>query len=151
MNISKSTGLDGIPARFIKDAAEVIKGPITYIVNLSLRCPGSCPTPRPPPSQLRHCRGVFFLLLMTKRFWMKKRSRNPYWTWFFFPLAKFRSPNEISFTIVILIRGTQEAIPIPTPSLANYATVRAHFNFKKMIFFYFLTGRHCVTPKEHLN
>ena len=37
LNISKSTGLDGIPARFIKDAAEVIKGPITYIVNLSLR------------------------------------------------------------------------------------------------------------------
>ena len=37
LNISKSTGLDGIPARFIKDAAEVIKGPITYIVNLFLR------------------------------------------------------------------------------------------------------------------
>ena len=27
-------------------------------------------------------------------------------------LKKFRSPNEISFTIVILIRGAQEAIPI---------------------------------------
>ena len=37
LNISKSSGLDGIPAWFIKDAAEVIKGPITYIVNLSLR------------------------------------------------------------------------------------------------------------------
>ncbi|XP_072028067.1 uncharacterized protein [Amphiura filiformis] len=37
LDINKSTGLDGIPARFIKDAAEVIKGPITYIVNFSLR------------------------------------------------------------------------------------------------------------------
>ena len=65
---------------------------------------------------------------------------------FFF--CKFRSPNEISVTIVILIRGAQEATlvsPSATPSLANYATVRAHF-FKN-----FLTGRHCVTPKEHLN
>lgn len=36
LDISKSTGLDGVPARFIKDAADVIKGPITYIVNLSI-------------------------------------------------------------------------------------------------------------------
>ena len=37
LNINKSTGLDGIPGRFIKDAAEVIAGPITYIINSSLR------------------------------------------------------------------------------------------------------------------
>ena len=37
LNINKSTGIDGIPARFIKDAAEAIKGPITFIINLSLR------------------------------------------------------------------------------------------------------------------
>ena len=37
LSVYKSTGLDGIPARFVKDAAEVIKGPITYFVNLSLR------------------------------------------------------------------------------------------------------------------
>ncbi len=37
LNVNKRTGLDVIPARFIKDAAEVIKGPITFIINLSLR------------------------------------------------------------------------------------------------------------------
>ena len=37
LNICKSTGLDGLPARFVKDAAEAIKGPLTYIVNLSIR------------------------------------------------------------------------------------------------------------------
>ena len=36
MNASKSTGLDGLPARFIKDGAPVIKIPVTYIVNLSI-------------------------------------------------------------------------------------------------------------------
>lgn len=38
LDISKSTGLDGIPGRFIKDAAEAITGPITHIINASLRC-----------------------------------------------------------------------------------------------------------------
>ena len=42
-------------------------------------------------------------------------------------LKKNRSPNEISFKIVILIRDAQEAIPSSTSSLAHYATVRAHF------------------------
>ena len=37
LNIDKSTGLDGLPARFLKDAADVIKTPITYIINLSIR------------------------------------------------------------------------------------------------------------------
>ena len=37
LNVSKSTGLDSIPARFLKDAAEIITGPITFIVNMSLR------------------------------------------------------------------------------------------------------------------
>lgn len=37
LNINKSTGLDGIPARFVKDAADIIKGPITFIVNLSIK------------------------------------------------------------------------------------------------------------------
>ena len=37
LNISKSTGLDGLPARFLKDAAEVIKYPITSVINLSIR------------------------------------------------------------------------------------------------------------------
>ena len=36
LNPSKSTGLDEIPARFIRDGASVLKIPITYIVNLSL-------------------------------------------------------------------------------------------------------------------
>ena len=37
LNVNKSTGLDGLPARFLRDAAEVIKGPITHIVNISIR------------------------------------------------------------------------------------------------------------------
>ena len=36
MNISKSTALDGIPARFLKDAVRIIKVPITFIINLSI-------------------------------------------------------------------------------------------------------------------
>ena len=36
LNPSKSTGLDEIPARFIKDDASVLKIPITFIVNLSI-------------------------------------------------------------------------------------------------------------------
>ncbi|KAK3085363.1 hypothetical protein FSP39_002164 [Pinctada imbricata] len=36
LNTGKSTGLDGIPARFLKDAAEVLKIPITFIINLSI-------------------------------------------------------------------------------------------------------------------
>ena len=37
LNVSKSTGLDGLPARFLKDAAEIIMRPVTFIINLSLR------------------------------------------------------------------------------------------------------------------
>ncbi|XP_071941144.1 uncharacterized protein [Antedon mediterranea] len=36
LNPSKSTGLDNIPARFLKDGANIIVQPITHIVNLSL-------------------------------------------------------------------------------------------------------------------
>ena len=36
LNPSKSTGLDEIPARFVRDGASVLKIPITFIVNLSL-------------------------------------------------------------------------------------------------------------------
>ena len=36
INPSKITGLDEIPARFIRDGASVLKIPITFIVNLSL-------------------------------------------------------------------------------------------------------------------
>ena len=32
----KSTGLDGIPAKFLKDGAEILKLPITWIINLSI-------------------------------------------------------------------------------------------------------------------
>ncbi len=34
--VSKSTGLDNIPARFLRDAAGIIATTITFIVNLSL-------------------------------------------------------------------------------------------------------------------
>ena len=36
MNPNKSCGIDGIPARFLKDAAAEIKEPITCIVNVSI-------------------------------------------------------------------------------------------------------------------
>jgi len=36
LNASKSTGLDGIPARFVKDGASVLKIPVTFIVNMSI-------------------------------------------------------------------------------------------------------------------
>lgn len=36
MSPSKATGMDNIPARFVKDGASIIAHPITHIVNLSL-------------------------------------------------------------------------------------------------------------------
>ncbi len=36
LNVSKSTGPDNIPARFLRDGASVLKTPITHIVNLSI-------------------------------------------------------------------------------------------------------------------
>ena len=36
LNPNKSTGLDNIPARFLKDGACVLQKPITYLVNLSI-------------------------------------------------------------------------------------------------------------------
>ena len=36
LNSSKSTGLDEIPARFLKDAAVFLKLPITFIINMSI-------------------------------------------------------------------------------------------------------------------
>ena len=36
LNPKKSYGIDGMQARFVKDAASEIKGPITYIINLSI-------------------------------------------------------------------------------------------------------------------
>ena len=36
LNPKKSYGIDGIQSKFIKDAASEIKGPITFIINLSI-------------------------------------------------------------------------------------------------------------------
>lgn len=36
LNPSKSTGLDGIPSRFLRDGASVLSKPVTYMVNLSI-------------------------------------------------------------------------------------------------------------------
>ena len=36
LNLSKSTGLDNIPARFLRDVASVLKDPLTHIINLSI-------------------------------------------------------------------------------------------------------------------
>ena len=37
LNVTKSTGLDNIPARFLKDGAPVLKTPITAIINQSIQ------------------------------------------------------------------------------------------------------------------
>ena len=36
LNINKSTGIDGIKSKFLKDGADVIKSSVTHIVNLSI-------------------------------------------------------------------------------------------------------------------
>lgn len=36
LEINKSTGVDCIPERFIKDGAPVLKGPVTHIINKSI-------------------------------------------------------------------------------------------------------------------
>ena len=36
LNVSKSTGIDGFKPKFLKDGADVIKGAVTHIINLSL-------------------------------------------------------------------------------------------------------------------
>ena len=36
LNVSKSTGLDGIPSRFLKDGAQVLAKPITFLINMSI-------------------------------------------------------------------------------------------------------------------
>ena len=36
LNSNKATGLDGIPSKFVKDAAPIIAYPLCHIINLSL-------------------------------------------------------------------------------------------------------------------
>ena len=36
LSVGKSTGLDGIPSKFVRDSASVIACPLTHIINLSL-------------------------------------------------------------------------------------------------------------------
>ena len=36
LNVSKSTGLDLIPAKFLKDGAKVLFKPLSYLMNLSI-------------------------------------------------------------------------------------------------------------------
>ena len=36
LGANKATGLDGIPARFIKDSASIVSVPIVHIINLSM-------------------------------------------------------------------------------------------------------------------
>jgi hypothetical protein len=43
LNPNKSTGLDGIPARFLRDGAVAIKDPLTHIINISINS-GYVPT-----------------------------------------------------------------------------------------------------------
>jgi len=39
---SKSTGLDGIPARFVKDSASIIANPLSHIINILVYYSSSC-------------------------------------------------------------------------------------------------------------
>ena len=36
LKTSKSTGLDEIPARFVKDSASFLKLPVTFLINMSI-------------------------------------------------------------------------------------------------------------------
>ena len=36
LNVTKGTGIDGFKPKFLKDGADVIKGAVTHIINLSL-------------------------------------------------------------------------------------------------------------------
>ncbi|MGL1888436.1 MAG: reverse transcriptase family protein [Reichenbachiella sp.] len=38
LNAFKATGLDGLPAKFLRDSAETVAKPLTYIINLSIEC-----------------------------------------------------------------------------------------------------------------
>ncbi len=35
LHLGKATGLDDLPARFVSNAAEIVAGPLTHIINLS--------------------------------------------------------------------------------------------------------------------
>ena len=48
INTSKSTGLDDLPAKFLKDAAPIISKPLTHIINMSTDC-GDIPCARVVP------------------------------------------------------------------------------------------------------
>ena len=37
INSNKSTGLDSIPARFLKDGSSILKIPLTSVINLSIQ------------------------------------------------------------------------------------------------------------------
>lgn len=56
---SKSTGLDSIPARFLKDGASFLKLPVTYIINVSITggvVPGELKSARVKPLFKKSCR-----------------------------------------------------------------------------------------------
>ena len=59
LNSSKSTGLDNISARFLKDGASFLKLPITYIINMSItsgEVPGELKSARVKPLFKKNCR-----------------------------------------------------------------------------------------------
>ena len=88
------------------------------IPNFHYDCPAASP-PYGHPSAATPLQGRIFTSY-DKAFLNREKFKKPLWNIFF---CKFRSPNEISVTIVILIRGAQEATlvsPSETPSLANY-------------------------------
>jgi hypothetical protein len=59
LNVTKSTGLDNIPARFLRDGAIFLKIPITYIINMSIvdrQVPDELKSARVKPLFKKNCR-----------------------------------------------------------------------------------------------
>ena len=50
LDVNKRTGLDGIPARFLKGAADAVKSPLTYMINLPLE--------RGFPTAMKYCHEI---------------------------------------------------------------------------------------------
>ena len=58
-NVKMATGLDGIPARFVRDSASIIASPLSNVINLSL-------LQGVVPDDLKSARVVLCLKRMTK-------------------------------------------------------------------------------------
>ena len=109
LGVSKSTGLDGLPVRFIKDGAEFLKTPITLLINMSITT-GTVPEEmksarvRPifknnNPLEVCHYRPVSILSIVSK---ILERS-------IFFQLNEFLTKNNLLYEYQSGFRAMIEA------------------------------------------